>query len=379
MAVTLRADDYRRGQIVDGMACASDPAITYAYYLPARYTPERRWPILYIFDPRQRGAFAAELFREAAEDYGWILVSSNNTRSDSDLAPNVRALEATIPDAQKRFAVDRRRIYTTGFSGGAILAWAVAQTGKDVAGVIGCSGRPGETNADYRVAFDWFGTAGIRDFNYLETLVIDRGMAAANASHRLEIFDGAHRWAPREVLRKGVEWMELQAMKHGTRPRDDELVKHLFDADVAAAGAETDALSAVRRYETIARTFDGLENVDAVRSRGAELRASPEFRRAVEEENRAEKLERSNLARFPEIINGFLRADEALLAPTLAHELRIAQLQQTASKGGYLGMAAQRVLESIFVQLDFYLVREVSGQKLIVTRRVAALIHPQAH
>ena len=83
VATTGYADEYKRGEIVDGMVCASDPTITYAYYLPASYTPEKRWPILYIFDPRQRGAFAAGLFRDAAEQYGWILVSSNNTRSDA--------------------------------------------------------------------------------------------------------------------------------------------------------------------------------------------------------------------------------------------------------------------------------------------------------
>lgn len=378
VATTAGAHEYKRGEIVDGVVCTSDPAVTYAYYLPTIYTSEKRWPILYIFDPRQRGAFAAGLFRDAAEQYGWILVSSNNTRSDADLAPNIRALEATIPDAQRRFAVDNRRIYAGGFSGGAVLAWALGRTDDRVAGVIGCSGRPIDPNApEHRVRFDWFGTAGIRDFNYLETLELDRGLTAAKGGHRVEIFDGGHRWAPPEILKRGVEWLEVQAMKRGLRERDDAVVKPLYEADLAAARADADPISAVRRYETMVRTFDGLLNVDEPRTRGAELRESRRFVRAVEEERRAEKLERSSVQKMFAIISSFVQNDDTPMAPTLAHDLQISRLQKLAGGSGYEAAAAQRVLESTWVQLDFYVARQLSGQKLMVVKQVAALIHPK--
>ena len=73
------AEEFKRGEIVDGVACVGHPEITYAYYLPARYTPRQPWPVLFVFDPRQRGAYAAELSREPAEQFGWIVISSNNT------------------------------------------------------------------------------------------------------------------------------------------------------------------------------------------------------------------------------------------------------------------------------------------------------------
>ncbi len=75
-------------------------------------------------------------------------------------------------------------------------------------------------------------------------------------------------------------------------------------------------------------------------------------------------------------MNSFVRADEAPLAPTLAHELQISRFQKMAAKTGYEAAAAQRILESIFVQADFYFARQVSGQKLVILKQVAALIHP---
>ncbi len=367
----------KRGEVVDGIACASNPSTTYAYYLPARYTTEQRWPILFVFDPRKRGAFAAELFREPAERYGWIIVSSNNTESDAEAQPSVHAIEVTLPDAQRRFAADPHRIYLAGFSGTAIIAWAVADVTKSVAGLIGCSGRP-LPQPDYHVPFAWFGTAGDHDFNYLETFEIERGLAAAGGNHRLEIFDGRHRWAPPEFLMHAVEWMELQAMRAGTRERDVTLIKRLFDADVAAAGAESDPLAAVRRYESVARTFEGLTSIDEPRQRSAELRASQSYAKAERDEKRAEAFERSYRGKVARVMEQFMETAELPFAASLAHDLDIASLQRTASQDTYEGHAAQRVLEGIYVQVNFYDARESTGAKLMVLKAVADRIHPPA-
>jgi predicted esterase len=372
-----RGEEYKRGEIVDGVACAANSSITYAFYLPSRYTTSERWPILFVFDPRKRGAFAAELFREPAEQYGWIVVSSNNTESDADAQPSVRAIELTLPDAQKRFSVDAHRIYVAGFSGTAIIAWALADVTKSVTGMIGCSGRP-LPDPNYKVSFHWFGTAGNRDFNYLETNEIDRGLAGAGASHRLEIFDGPHRWAPPDFLRQGVEWMELQAMKSGARPRDEDLIKQLFATEVAAARAELEPLAAVRRYESIARTFDGLVPVDEPRQRAMQLRASREYSKAVDAEKRAEELEHSYRKTLSRVMQAFMQNEESPIAASLAHDLQITLLQRIASKGSYEGLAAQRVLEGIYVQVSFYAARQVTGQKLAVLKAVADTIQPQS-
>ena len=373
-ALSTRADELKRGEIVDGVVSSLNSEITYAYYLPRSYTPQRTWPVVYVFDPRQRGAFGAGLFRDAAEEFGWIVVSSNNTRSDTNTEMNVPALEGTLPDARRRFAIDPAREYAAGFSGTAILAWALALSSGEIAGVIGCSGRPLSADAEYKVRFAWYGAAGNRDFNYLETLAIERGLARANAAHQLEIFDGPHRWAPPDVLRRAVEWMEMEAMKRGLRPRDPALIQRAFEAHAALAGTESDPLNAARRFASIVRTFAPLIDVSAVRQRETRLRATPAFARAQKDEEKAEALERAHLREVFPVVRRFVESSEVTQAPALAHALDIPRLQKLAAAGSYRGLAAQRVLATIFVQLDFYAAHQVSGQKLAVARAVAGMI-----
>ena len=77
------------GELVPGVESEVDPTQTYTLYLPRAFDASKKWPVLLIFDPRGRSVLAAELFREAADTHGWILVSSDNTRSDGPMEPNL--------------------------------------------------------------------------------------------------------------------------------------------------------------------------------------------------------------------------------------------------------------------------------------------------
>lgn len=376
------AEEIARGRIVDGFHCASDPTQTYAVYLPTNYEPGQHRPLLFVFDPRRRGAIAAEFFREAAERYGWILASSNDTRSDEAWEPNVVAVKAMLPDVLQRFSPDPRRIYATGFSGGAMVAWWLAQKTNGIAGIIGCSGRQMDPHDADKVSFDWFGTAGNRDFNYSETRVIDAKLEAIHANHRMAVFDGGHRWAPTELIAEAVGWLELQAMRRGTRPRDEVLIRRLFDEDVAAAKAlDAEPLAQLRRYEAIARTFEGLSLLDDVRVKIAALAASPAVARARREEKRDDELEASYRMRIPTAINGFLYAETPQPAAVLAHDLDLERLQKLAKEPGSRGITAQRVLDTMSAQVASYVPRDLLAKKnfglAATVLSVACMIHPE--
>ncbi len=92
------------GPVIESVACLHDPTQTYALYLPSTYTAERRWPILYAFDPRACGPVPTKLFRAAAERLGYIAVGSNNSRN-GPRSPVVAALNAVWRDTHERLAL----------------------------------------------------------------------------------------------------------------------------------------------------------------------------------------------------------------------------------------------------------------------------------
>src|SRR5262245_16728489 len=88
--------DLPTGQIVDPVTCANDPPQNYALFLPRAYTADRTWPVILAFDPGARGRTPVERYQAAADQYGFIVAGSNNSRNNS---PEIgRAVDAMTND-----------------------------------------------------------------------------------------------------------------------------------------------------------------------------------------------------------------------------------------------------------------------------------------
>ncbi len=383
-----RDTDLPHGEIVDPVVALEEPEETYALYLPAGYTPERRWPIVFVLDPRGRGRMAAELFREGAERFGYVVLSSNSTRSDSASGedPNPRAMQALLSDAANRFAADGRRVYLAGFSGTARYAWSVGfgLEGR-VAGVIGCGGAlPGPLEQWGDVDFDFFGAAGETDFNHREMRWLDDALDATEVDHRFEFFGGGHQWAPPELLAEALAWMEIRAMRAGTRAADGSLVEELYAAGMAAAEALEDRgtlHAAFRRWRQLAADLDGLRDTARAREAAARLGQLPQVARDAAAIRAATGRE---IAYRGQLDAGLARIETLHPVPpsrVVISQLEIPQLRRKAAGDSIEARSARRQLESAFVHTIFYLPRRLlsAGQveRAIVSLQVAAEIKPE--
>lgn len=344
------------GELVEGLVSLKDPAQTYTLYLPAGYPGNRRWPALLIFDPRGRSRLAAELFLPAAKEHGWILVSSDNTRSDGPVEPNLKALQALWPEINGRYATDPDRVYATGFSGGAMLAYSLGQLTGELAGVIATGGRFEGGHYDYPIKFPCFGAAGDTDFNYGDMQVVHRQLRKWGAPERLEIFHGGHRWMTPEVAQLGVDWLEIQAMRHGKRGKDAEVAGRLFERELAAATAlesAGDLLLALRRYDAMWTAYEGLVDTGRAFAGAERLRNAPEVHRAKVEEERWDAWEAPEISRLQRGIIELL-AEGRTLPRRALDRLKIPELQRRAAGAGYEAVVARRVLETMATRVGFY-------------------------
>ncbi|MFY9608323.1 MAG: hypothetical protein WAU45_06870 [Blastocatellia bacterium] len=293
---SARAEDLPTGRIIEKVACRADATLSYALYVPSNYDSKKKWPVLFAFDPGARGLVPVEHFKDAAETYGYIVAGSNDSRN-GPWAPSVKAITAMWNDVLERFAIDQRRVYLAGFSGGARVACHLGNALKgQIAGVIACSGGfPPETAPTQSMPFVFFGTAGVEDFNYVEMRQLDRTLDELGQTHRVDIFEGGHAWPPSELCTRAVEWMELQAMKSALRERSEQLIDALFKKEVQRARAQEAAGSIYQAYDGysgIAETFNGLRNVTEFQQKAAALKEGKEVRQALKLEKDQESEQR---------------------------------------------------------------------------------------
>jgi dienelactone hydrolase len=360
LAPAAAADDsFAAGEAVARVQTAIDPHQSYALYLPPGYRADSPTPILYCFEPRSRGMLCLDLFRTGAERLGYIIASSNNSRSDGPMEPNIAAMKAMWHDTHERFAVDDNRVYATGFSGGARVATIMGRV-LEIAGVIAVGGGfPPSTPPDDTVPFDFYGLVGEHDFNYYELCALDERLDELGIAHQIDVFPGKHQWAPAADCYTALKWMELRAMSRGLREPDPAAIERWWRGALAFAvwlEENGEPVRAWRSYLSMTQTFDGLRDVSAATEAAARIAGTKEFKRQRKEMKKWDAWGQTYLEGLGDALtrlrdgNGPAPSAERLLGELQIHALVKTAADQPDSEEG---RAAARVLEMVRVQTAF--------------------------
>lgn len=355
-AIAAQAEALPTGTVIERVACRADAGQSYALFLPSSYTPQKRWPIIYCFDPAARGRVPLERFKAAAEKYGVIVAGSNNSRNGADDVSV--AVNAMMGDTRERLAIDVRRVYTAGFSGGGRVATAVALSfGDRVAGVIACGGGfPPSVAPSKSVTFALFGVAGTEDFNYPEMSALARTFDRLGLVNRFASFEGGHDWLTPALADEAVAWLELQAMKTGRRPRDEAFIADVFDQSVSrarAAEAAGNPYEAYLRLAGLAVDFKGLRDVAEFEKRAAALKDSKEVRQVLKQEGQLEREQQASVQELFALTAAIKANNERPLAyANLQKRLADLKKQSDLPQASAERAAARRVLNLFSVHLS---------------------------
>lgn len=196
------ATDYKLplGTVTDEIKCRGNERWSYHVYLPSFFNPSREWPVLFVMSPGGGSAGALRRYVKGAEQNGWMLAVSRESKNGFDKSEE--AVMAMIEDVRAEHPIDEGRMYSSGFSGGARMAFVVAERLKrePLAGVLACGagGNPGAINRRTVV----YGLCGTNCFNRWDMACTHDKLR--NKDSRLWFFPGRHEWADSELILDGV-------------------------------------------------------------------------------------------------------------------------------------------------------------------------------
>ena len=200
-----------------------------------------------------------------------------------------------------------------------------------------------------------FGGAGRDDFNLPEMRQLAADFDAAAVPNRLEIWEGGHEWAPPELCALSLEWLELSAMRAGTRAKDDALVERwaLRDAERARRHETTGAIvEAADAFDSLVEDFRGLRDTSAYAEAASRLRGSRAYKDAV----RAQRTDDAQQAQLMEdlgtAIQQLMGDESGRLAALPRLRGTIADLRRASEKPdpGREGHVARRALGGAWIQ-----------------------------
>lgn len=219
-------EKFATGVVIDKVACLSDTSQSYAMYLPKVYDTQKKFPIIYAFDPHATGKLPISNYKDLAEKYGYIIVGSNNSQNGTAWEQTQKFINAFIADTKQRLSIDDNRMYAIGFSGGARIANALTITNGGFAGVICCgAANPAINVPNPRNNYSFFGMVGDADFNFTE---MNKYTMIELSSHRIKhamiTFEGKHEWPKAEIMDEAFLWLQLNDMRKNTLAKNESLI-----------------------------------------------------------------------------------------------------------------------------------------------------------
>lgn len=341
-----RADILPPGRLIDTVICRTDPAQSYAIYIPGKGEKEAL-PVIYFFDPHGSGVLPLKKYRSLADSYGFILVGSNNSRNGNDWPTTGVIWQHLFNDTRDRWKIDPKRVYTAGFSGGAKVAGYVAMNYSFVKGVIANgAGLPDGTPAE-DFSFSFTALAGEGDMNMTELVAITGELDRTRTRHRILLFDGKHEWAPESTMDRAFAGLQFDAMQSKLAPKDDAFItRYVVGSKTRVEGDLTAGrlLKAREECRFSINLLDGLsDQVAWFKEKDAALDHNPQFQKQRKEEDRLLVREQSIKTEYMQ----HFRPDEMQYWTETIHDLNARIRTGGVEKGMY-----QRLLA--YLSLAFY-------------------------
>lgn len=256
---SLSAQEYRiiKGGVTDSLPIPSGGSDTYALYTPSNYNPEQKWPVIFVFDPKGRGVTTANLFRSAAEDQKYLIASSNIDLKSKPIDTIIKTATAMMNGVLNSFPIDPAMVYTAGLGEGAQVGSALPLIYKQMAGVMAIGNSfVNPKFLDKSNPYMFIGLAGDKDYMIYEMESYLRFYDNLNFTTDIYYFDGKEdEWPNPSVISNAMSGFTLEAIKKGSRAKDQEFIQKLYEDEVAY----TETLRRTRNYYAAFEKLDRME------------------------------------------------------------------------------------------------------------------------
>lgn len=298
-----QAKDPLPGILTDSVPVTQNSDESYALYLPSNYDPKTLSPIVFIFDPAGRGVTGLQPFIEASEKYSYILICSNDSKN-GPYSPNLKIADNLFKGVLNNYAIDQKRIYTAGFSGGSRLAATIAVLSNGIRGVIACGAGFSKSPMYFpnvQNSFSYAALVGQRDMNYQEMKKTIQWVSKIGLPNELFLFEGEHHWPPSTVIVRGFDWLQNEALRQGLVPlnKDERLLNYHNSLSLATSLEKNGKFhDAVKEYERLQRNYSGLMEGDDFDTTITNIKRLKTYKKAEAIENRVAILEDSLSQKF---------------------------------------------------------------------------------
>ena len=262
---------------------------SFALYLPTKFEVSKPSPVLFVYDTQGRGERVLKMLMMAAEENQYVLAASNNVHDSLSLSQNVLVTKRMFQTVFDAFTIQKDRVYTAGFGGGARMASLMPTFFKQVKGVISCgAGLANSEVLSSRNPFHFIGIVGVEDFNYPDMLRSKNLFNTLKFKNQTLVFDGGHQWPSMDLLSEAMRLFDLEAMEKGIIAKDTSFIIDSYTKSLNYTNSlisENNPLEAYRKLEEVIEVYKPLITVDSLKSSLKALKRNTRYKNQKRSQN----------------------------------------------------------------------------------------------
>jgi hypothetical protein len=247
----------RKGAIMESVAVNDTIPEDFALFLPTNFDASRRWPVIFVYDMQGRGKKVLSMLTGAAEKNNYILAASNKVNDSLSLTQNVLISKRMFNTVFSLFKIQKNRVYTAGFDGGARMASVMPTFMNQITGVISCGSTVGNKEVlSSKNPFHFIGIVGNEDFNYSEMVKMEKIFNLLKFPNQTLVFDGGHQWPSQQLISKAIELFDLQAMAKNVIPVDTVFIQESYKGSLLDVNELIANKNPVQAYEDLGEVME---------------------------------------------------------------------------------------------------------------------------
>lgn len=279
----------KKGAVIDSIAVQDSIPESFSLFLPTSFDMEKNWPIVFVFDMDGRGKQAIRMYMEAAENQGYVLVSSNNVSDTLSTSQNILITGRMFNTVVKLFPIHKNRTYTSGLGTGAQFASVLPLFVKGITGVISCgSAYPNLEVLNAGQSFHWIGIVGKEDYAYTEMLATKGVLDKLKIPNNLMVFDGGREWPSTIYMKKAMEIFTLSAMAKGDIDSDNGYIDRSYTNNLTELNGLLNTnklLQADNLLDVALSAYRLHKETDSLKNIKKQLRKNKDFKAMQRDEN----------------------------------------------------------------------------------------------
>ncbi|WP_109097716.1 hypothetical protein [Aquimarina sp. AU58] len=271
----------KKGVVTDSLIIPSS-GNHFSIYLPKSFDLNKSWPLLLGFDSSGNTGKTAQLYREAAEEQGYI-VAISNFLEQQEAQKKVEYVSDFINHIFSLFPIQKGRIYIAGVQEDAKLASLLAALyPNEVFGVIAIEDTYFyDSRIRIKKNFSYQGIVGVDNHKYQDFFNIKKYLKSRAVPADVYVYEKDSGLLLNKQIKKALSDFTLRAMNKGRMPKDSIWVKNLFKREMKQVELylnQDKFLNAFDEVKRIRLKYGTFFNTNDLKEKQKEIRKTKEYK-----------------------------------------------------------------------------------------------------